>query len=415
MEKKGRKPIFYGWWIVLVAFYAYLVSIGPISYGTSILSLHIVKEQGWSEGIIGTGLSVHYLAIALLSVPGGMLIEKKGFRFTLILGALCGIAGYLWMAFAPVSRAGYLGTFFLVGINAVLCALLGGPGLVNGWFDRRKSLPMSLVLTAGAAGGFLLPGISRRLTQIGDRVCWLVYAGMLGVLIVLTLAVVRESPEQVGELRDGRDWRMKRGEKTGEEKTTCSPSLKRCYRSGALYIQAIQAFLSKLICGGFVSYVVIYAVRRNLPEAQAVMILTVFNVAGLISRLLSGEKDEIPIPENLLQAASFLLLACGAGILFLANKPLTFWLGAAVMGGSYGITCILQVLMLPDYFGDRNFQNLNGVLNMVAFAGNAAGPLVVFGIARAFGGYQYAFLALALISLLCGVLAVYDRVRLLRD
>lgn len=399
-----------------MAFYAYLVSIAPISYGTSILSLRIVKEQGWGEGIIGTALSAHYIAIALLSVPGGMLIEKKGFRFTLILGSVCGTLGYLWLAFVPITKLGYLSAFFVVGINTVLCALLCGPGMVNTWFDRRKSLPMSIVLTAGAVGGFLMPGISRQLAGVSHRGCWLVYAGLLVILIVLTLRIVKEKPEQIGELRDGKLWTAKTGTQAIAEKKQKSPTLKRCYCSKVLYIMAVQAFISKMICGGFVGYVVLYAVQRSISEKQAVLILTVYNVAGLVSRILAGGSDRIRIPLNILQAISFLLLACGAGILFAAKQAIVFWLGAAIMGGSYGVTCILQVLMLPDYFGDKNFQTLNGVLNMIAFAGNAAGPLVVFGIAQVFhGAYQYSFLALSIASALCGGLAVYNRVKLLKD
>ena len=399
-----------------------LMTAAPVSYGGSVITTRIVAERGWSEAVIGSSLSVHYVIMAMVGIPASLLLQRIGFRRIYCLAFSINLICYLFLAFWNRSEAGYTAAFGVLGFAALVGAVLCSTGLVNTWFRRNRSLPMAVVLSAGGVGGFIYPLITQALCNISTRTCWLCFASLQIAGILISLVLVRDRPEDMGEISDGRVWVREHpeaeltaetdGGDTSEPAKQREPSLSRCYRSRAFLILAFQFFLAKCVPGAVLSYVILFAVQRGVPQDSAVWILTLYSVFGLMGRLSSGIVDRIPVPPGICYAMSFTLVAGGLTLMSFAGNELLFFIGGAVVGGAFGFIYVLQYLLMPRYFGNSNYNAVNGTLSTTSFLGNAMGSFLVLVIAGLTGSYMYAYLTMAGICVLGAVLALVNKVQL---
>jgi MFS family permease len=92
---ENRKPLYYGWWVVCVAFMAMFVNYG-------VRSTQTVLIKGVSEdlniGRAGASLpfTVSVLVYALLAPLTGRLVDRYGPRWVMVGGALLSGLG-LWL------------------------------------------------------------------------------------------------------------------------------------------------------------------------------------------------------------------------------------------------------------------------------------------------------------------------------
>ncbi len=414
-----ENKIYYGWVVAGTAFLLILMTAAPPSYGGSVITTRVVAERGWSESVIGTALSAHYVMMAAVGIPASLLLQRTGFRRVYQLAFGISLLCYLYLAFVNRSEMGYIAAFGILGFAALVGSVLCSTGLVNTWFARNRSLPMSLVLSAGGVGGFVYPLITQALCNLSIRTCWLFLAGLQVVGFLLSEFVIRDRPEDKGEIPDGRAWvaahplpAVQTGD-TGAGAAVREPSLARCYRSPQFVILAFQFFLAKCVPGAVLSYIILFAVQRGVMQDHAVWILTIYSVFGLMGRLSSGVVDRIRIPLGVCYAISFAAVAAGLGIMAAAGNAPVFFAGGAVVGGAFGFIYVLQYLLMPRYFGNRNYTAINGTLSTTSFLGNALGSVLVLGIRNLTGDYMYAYLTLAGICVLGAVLALINRVQMI--
>ncbi len=435
---------FYGWIITGAAFLLILMTAAPVSYGGSVITTRVVAERGWSESVIGTSLSAHYVVMAAVGIPTSFLLKRIGFRRVYRMAFGISLLVYLYLALWNRSPLGYIASFGILGFEALVGAVLCSTGLVNTWYARNRSLPMSLVLSAGGVGGFVYPLITQALCNISVRACWLFFAGLQAVGFLIATFVIKDGPELVGEVPDGRAWTAAHPAVTGEAgeaeaaaaasagavasaatsavdsaagaaagPAVREPSLARCYRSPQFFILAFQFFLAKCVPGAVLSYIILFAVQRGVAQDHAVWILTIYSVFGLLGRLSSGVVDRIRIPLGICYAMSFALVAGGLAMMAAAGSAPVFFCGGAVVGGAFGFIYVLQYLLMPRYFGNSNYTAINGTLSTTSFLGNALGSVLVLTIHSLTGDYMYAYLTLAGICALGAILALINRVRLI--
>ncbi|MCI8453997.1 MAG: MFS transporter [Lachnospiraceae bacterium] len=402
-QPEKNSSVFYGTWVLAAIWLVYFFTTTPISYGTSVISTKIVLEYGWNEGIIGLASSMNYLLIVLTSIPGGVLEQKKGYRFTIILGAAVGTLAFLFLSLFYSDPVLYVAMFGAAGICAALCGLTSGPSLINEWYARNKALPMAILMTAGSVGGFLMPLVAQAVSDVSIQACFLLYMGMVGSCILLALFVIRDHPQDVGEIRDGRRWTaahpVKETASTQTNSRSKTPS--ECCRSRTFLLFSLQLITSRAIGIGINSYVVLYAIQNGVSPMRAAFLLTVYNIFNCFGRLLSGFSDRLPVSTRSLNLICFFLQAAGAVLLSLVPGFVPFAVSCAIAGFGFGIYCTLWPLLIVSLFGSENFTVLNGTCNTVGCIGSAASPTVVYLIASALGGYSVAFLTLGLLGLLC--------------
>ena len=405
--RQPKHPVFYGWEVLLALWLVYFLSTTPAAYGTSILSTQMVLENDMNEAVVGWGTSAFYASSMAFSVPASMIVQKFGFHNTLLGGSVMVLLACLAVALFPVPVPVYVALFLVMGIGGTLSGIVTGPGLVNAWFDQNKSLPMSLLMTAGALGGFAMPVVSAQLAErAGWKAGWWLYAALAAAAAVIALIFIKNSPAEVGEIRDGRAWHQTH-DKAGEaqpETDAGGLTITEALRSREFPTISVVLFGVRLLFTGCTSYTVLYAVQRGISPLQAATALSCFHIFGLMGRLAAGLRSRIKLLIHLLVTGCYAGMFAGGLILWQAQGIALFYAAAALIGFFYNCSYTLLALMIPEYFGSKNYSIFFGTLNTICSAGSTAAPLLISLLAGVFGGsYASSFLVVTIVTGLCAL------------
>jgi sugar phosphate permease len=197
MPPQGR--LFYGWYVIASAFTVLFLVQGAKSV-IGVTFKPIIAEFAWSRGDISLAVLLNMTVYALSMTAVGRLYDRFGARWVVGLSSLC-----LALGFVGVARATAL-WHFLVWYGVVAAVGFGGTGvplfaaLASKWFQRHRGLVVSLALSGGCLGQFVVVhGASQWVLAHHWRGIYLII-GLLavGVNLALALAVIRNSPVEIG-------------------------------------------------------------------------------------------------------------------------------------------------------------------------------------------------------------------------
>lgn len=124
----------------------------------------------------------------------------------------------------------------------------------------------------------------------------------------------------------------------------------------------------------------------------------VFQVGGrLLVTALRGR-----LPQHRVTALIFVGQGVAMSLLLFANGtgPVATGLLVAfvvLFGLGFGLEALLRGTLVPEYYGPANYPRINGVLGAFIVGARAVGPLLAGIAGSAFGGYEWVFIAGALL------------------
>ncbi len=155
IDQTDREILGYSRYVVLVAAFFAMFIISPFEYAWSSMSGHIGAIYGWSHGQVALLFTLFIIFQSVGMLPGGMLRDKFGPRWTTAIAGLFSGLGIFSIALGPsyplVLVLWCLGSFFTGFIynNAVTTG--------NKWFCDRRGVMTGLI--AGAFSWGSLPFI----------------------------------------------------------------------------------------------------------------------------------------------------------------------------------------------------------------------------------------------------------------
>jgi fucose permease len=151
------------------------------------------KEFSLSTAVASLIPFVGLSMFGLLSIPAGILQERRGKRFVLLLGLTVTLVGMLNASFGLTSFPRFLVTVVLIGVGAAVLQVAGNPLMrdisAKGKFPRNLSLGQ-FVKAIGSLSGPLIPALAARWFGASWDVIFPVYGGLL-VLTILAAAALR--------------------------------------------------------------------------------------------------------------------------------------------------------------------------------------------------------------------------------
>jgi FHS family L-fucose permease-like MFS transporter len=144
---------------------------------------------------------VGFSMFGLLSVPVGLLQDKRGKKFVLLLGLGVALVGLLNASFGLSSFGRFLVTILMLGAGAAILQVAGNPIMRDvseeGKYARNLALGQ-FVKAIGSLSGPLIPVIAARYSGASWQVIFPVYAValLLSVLAVALLRVDENRPER---------------------------------------------------------------------------------------------------------------------------------------------------------------------------------------------------------------------------
>jgi MFS family permease len=369
----------YGWVVVAAGGLMGCVAIGAM-FSLAVFLAPMSDETGWSRTGISTAMTIDFLVMGVAAFGWGALTDRFGPRLVVLSGAIL-----LGLGLALASRASSLlefqiayGAIVGVAAGAVFAPMIA---TVTGWFEKRRSLAVSLVSAGMGMGPMTISPFARELLSTYDwRTAQLIIAILAWVLLVPTAFLVRRAPPAMANAPGAAG--------AGDSGMTARQAL----RSPQFIVLALTFFCCCATHSGPIFHTVSYAIACGLPAMAAVSIYSVEGFAGLIGRLIFGfAGDRFGAKRTVV--VGLLIQAIGAGTYFFVRDLGGFYAVAVVFGMAYGGVMPLYAVIAREYFPMRIMGTVFGAAAMISSLGMALGPVVGGWIYDTYAGYGWLYIA----------------------
>jgi MFS family permease len=380
--------LYYGWVVVAAGGLMGCVAIGSV-FSLAVFLQPMSEATGWSRTGISGAMTMVFLVMGFASFGWGALTDRFGPRPVVLAGGVL-----LGLGLLLASRATSLIEFQLIyGImvgGAAGAVFAPTFATVTGWFEKHRSLAVSLVSAGmGVAPMTISPFASWLITHYDWRVAQFVVAILAWAVLVPTAFLVRRPPPQPDE-------RERVAAAPGMAMGVADPDMTagQALRSPQFWVLSLTYFCCCATHSGPIFHTVSYALACGLPMMAAVTIYSVEGLAGLGGRILFGLAGDRFGAKRVLVLGLF-AQALGAGAYFFVRQLGEFYAVAAVFGLIYGGIMPLYAVIAREYFPMRIMGTVLGASTIFSSLGMALGPAVGGWIFDTTGSYGWLYIASA--------------------
>ncbi len=385
----------YGWVVVAAGAVITCIAMGTM-FALPVYLQPIAEETGWTRAGISSAMTIGFIVMGIAGFGWGTLSDRIGARPVVLVACVMLVAGLviasqatdlLVFQFAYGGLVGASGgAFFAPIISATL-----------GWFDKNRSLAVSLVsvgggiapMTLSPLAGFLIEGIGWRASMF-----WISLAAIVVLLpaamLIRSAPGVAEAPaptQASGAAPARRDWGFS------------------VLRTPQFIVLAVTFFLCCGAHSGPIFHTVSYAMICGASLTAATGIYAIEGVAGLFGRVLFGTlADRIGVRKVIV--AGLALQAAGIYAYIYMSDISQFYVLASVLGLVYGGVMPLYSVLAREYFPPRLLGTVLGAATMTSSIGMAFGPLGGGWLYDTFGSYHWLYIASAAVGLAAAAMAL---------
>lgn len=380
-----RRPVYYGWPMLIGVSAAQVVSWGILYYAFSVFVTPMAAELGWSALALNGAYSLALLCSGLASVPVGRWVDRRGARALMTAGSIMGTL--LLVAWARVSS---LAGFYLVmaAIGLVSAAVLYEPAfaLVAVWFRRQRGRALTVLTFFGAFASFVFIPLSAWLVEgLGWRRALLALAGILAVTTIPPHALlVRRRPQDLGLLPDGAAATDEGA--AARARPEVSVATGEALRDPGFWWLTLAFAASMMVTVANTVSIIPYLIEQGRSPGFAAQVAGLFGLMTLAGRLLIGPLGD-RISRRLISAGLIAMQMAGLAVLAVAPTTMGSLAAIALFGAGAGTLTIMRAALLAEHYGPANYGSISGAQNVAITAARTAGPVGAGALAGAMGGY----------------------------
>ncbi|MHB1417711.1 MAG: MFS transporter [Chloroflexota bacterium] len=410
----AKKPIFYGWVVVAVAFVCMALGYA-VMHSFSIFFVAIYTDFGWSRATTALASSIFMIMYGLVAPLTGAGVDRFGPRVVIPIGAVVMTLGLF--ATNLVSEPWHLyltyGVIAAIGLNAV--GTVPNVAVLTNWFAQRRGTALGFA-AAGIGVGMLVvvPTLQWIIEVAGWRTAY-VALGAVVLLVIPALAIAfhRHRPEDMGLARDGAQPRtgLAAGSPVPQMKVV-NPAwanhpwdVRSAVSTGRFWLLFLGFLFGALALQSVMVHQVAFLADRQFDPMLGATIVAMVGLFGSLGKILWGWLSDRIGREGAYTAG---MICISLGVLALASvvdvsQPWPAYLYTLVFGIGYGVFAPLMPSTAADIFQGKRFGSVYGVLYIGCGAGSALGPWLSGFIFDLTGGYTPAFaMAIATAGLSAG-------------
>lgn len=390
---KKRKPVFYGWVIVMVGAMCLFFNSPGQTFSVSIFIDYYIEEFGWSRSQISSFYSIATLVSGLSMPLVGNLIDKKGHRTSITTVAFLFGLALIWMSQVNAPWMILIGFLFIRMFGQGAMSLIPSV-LIPQWFNKKRGRAFSFVTIGAVLGSATIPPLNNYLIQSrGLTFTWLFWAAaLLFIMMPVGLIFVRNRPEDIGQLTDGMPNTLKvntvnRLDTVSNQEYDESWTLQEAKKTRSFWLMLFASVVPALINTAFTFHMVSIITEKGHDTAFAAYLLSAIAITQMIMTFVAGYVLE-KVKVNLVKGLNFMLYFVILLILNFSEQPFLLILFAILQGGFAAFDSVSTNVLWPDYFGRVHLGKIRGLAMSAMVIGSALGPLP-FGMAfDIFGGYN---------------------------
>ena len=361
----GKKNNVSGYrWVILLA-------IVPIIVSTEMMWLSLAPISSMSADFYGVRtfgidmLSVSYMFMFIVfSIPASWIVDKFGYRYSLIIGALL-------TAVFGVVRAIYADNFTVVLIAQFIIAI-GQPFLLNistkvpaNWFPLNERSIAAGILTMAQYVGFMVPMLLSPVLARNHGVTGVlkIYAIIAVISAFASIVFTREKP------------RIAPPGPTAQREDLSKEAFAKLIKNRSYMAVLVICFISIGIFNSVLTLLETILLPLGLTSAQAGIIGAVFVMSGVIGAIiLPVISDKIGSRIPFFTASIIILIPAYIGFTFLHN-----YLLIAIIAAIAGFSIMGVAPILFQHGSEVAYPIQEGTsLGMILLMGQISGALIIY-------------------------------------
>lgn len=422
MTQTPPRPVFYGWYIVAIAFLANFMAVGTGFYAFNAFLEPLCAAHGWTRTQVNMALMLGTPFGLLGQFFFGTLVMRMGVKRLMITGSL--ISGTAFMLLFQVSS---LWLFYVLYIllyvgNGAYGGIVASSAVSN-WFVRKRGQALGIATAGMSLSGALLPfGAMIMITRMGmGTTAILIGAAVLTVAPLCRLVIVNW-PEDRGLQPDGAS-----EPPAGEEpklpgnlamgittsglpvEPSCPISdgptawpFSRLVKTSAFWKVGLAYAMAMIGVVGVMSQLKPRFVEVGFSDTTAMLLMAATALAGTIGKYVWGALcDFIAAPKM----ASTIMAINSIGLFsaLFVHSPAATFLFICLFGFAMGGVMSTYPIIVADLFGRKAFASVfrfMAVFLMIQMLG--------FGIAGVsfdrFGSYTPAYILFVVLDVIAALL-----------
>lgn len=356
MIPRPGSRVFYGWYIVAVAFFCNFMVTGTGFYTFNAFMEPLCATRGWTREGINLALFFGGLVSLLGQYVHGTAIMRLGQRRYMVLGAA--FSGLLFALMGKTQSFGlFLGVFILLMVTNGMFGGIVANTVVNNWFIRKRGMALGIAQVGMSLSGAVLPVLAFKIYRAYDlQTAFLVLGILLFCISPLCFLVIRDRPEPYGLVPDGKIFEEAPGSGSALSETTLWSA------SSALSTRVFwRVSLSYALAMTGVVGVMIQLKPRfsdlGFDASTALALMSATALLGAVGKYSWGWMCDRRDPPKM---AALMMLSCAIGLgfgLFAKNFALAL-VFVAVFGFSMGGIQATLPIMIAHLFGRLSFTSI---------------------------------------------------------
>ncbi|WP_239160232.1 MFS transporter [Virgisporangium ochraceum] len=345
------------------------VGYGVLYYSFAVLMRPIAVTLQVSTATVTGAMTCSILAGAVMAVPVGRWLDRRGGRALMTTGSLA--ATGLLVAWSQVQQAWQLYAV-LIGIGVTGAMVLYEPAfaVVVSWFDsvRRPKALLGVTLVAGFASAIFLPLAGSLVDRYGWRTALLVLAVVHGAVTVpLHALVVRKAPHLEP---DGP--RPAATDRTAGDRAAV---VRAALRDARFWAMAVAFVAHGAAMTAMTFHLVGLLTDAGHPATFAATVAGLLGVLSVTGRIvLTGAQRRIRMTTVV--AAIFAVQAVAAlSLLVVGGSRLGAVIGVVAFGLGFGVASLAAPALLADRYGTVAYATIAGSLSVPITLARAGAPL----------------------------------------
>ncbi|RQG99451.1 MFS transporter [Natrarchaeobius oligotrophus] len=378
-------------WRVMVALWLVLVSMSAYEIVPASVLLLIIEDLSISASAASWLISVQLLAMALLAIPAGMILDQRDNRFISLVAvcALFGAAVWSWWAAVGGEYYSLLASRLFGGVAAVVL-WTASVNVVSGVFaDDRQATAVGFVSTAIPAG-FVFGQLFG--PQIATAYGWEMTFPILAAPAVVMMAVFALDSRSVSPAATGRQ-------------APVWSEFRTLFRNRNVLLVSVMGFLALSLSMFYNSWLPSFLVDQfGFSLAGSGMLAAIFPAIGIVARAASG-----PISFRLfggrrqpVVVASFAVLLPTTVVIAYVGRGAILYVLLVLAGFFTQFGIALMYTYVREFAAKNVVATALAILNALGFFGAFTAPIIAGVLIDQTDSYVAAFgyaSALALLGL----------------
>lgn len=410
----AKRGIYYGYYLVVVAFVAQFVSAGSQNYITGPFLTPMTTELDWSRSEYQLSRTIGQFVMAGIGLYVGGLVDRKGGRLLMQVGAVVLGCSLFATSFVQTQWQWLLVNGLAVTTGAALIGNLVVNVTLSKWFVEKRGRVVGFSsMGVSLAGVFLVPAVTMLVDNVGWRSAWQVF----GVAIFLTIFPVsfmmRRAPEDYGLHPDGKSSaEIARGAgRAAAADFDSSMTRSQALRSVSFYLIVFAYGFGTLSIGVMLAQTVPYMTDAGYSRTFAAGMIALTSVPSMLTKPLWGYMAD-RIDARVLSATGFMINAVAMVAIVMAvrsgSHPAVYT-SYFLLGFGWGGLIPLQEVVWASFFGRRYLGAVRSAGLPFSLIVGASAPFVTTLYFDRIGNYDGAFFAVAGLAVVATLLVISAR------